>query len=150
MEEMIRIPAVIYRGGTSKAGFLKENDLPADLEHRNRYICAIFGSPDRRQIDGLGGADPLTSKLAIIGPPSRPDADVDYTFGQVDIMSAAVFYGGVCGNISAAVGPYAIPVGAVSWLIGEYRIARISAAYSAFNGPFHVATYIADYPKPGC
>jgi len=79
IQKMIRCPVVIYRGGTSKAVFLKETDLPADPGLRDRFICAIFGSPDKRQIDGLGGADPLTSKLAIIGPPSRPDADVDYT-----------------------------------------------------------------------
>ncbi len=81
MGEMFRVPVVIYRGGTSKAVFIKENDLPSDQTERDGLICRIFGSPDRRQIDGLGGADPLTSKLAIIGPPSRPDADVDYTFG---------------------------------------------------------------------
>lgn len=113
MEEMFRIPVVIYRGGTSKAIFVKENDLPPDQTNRDSLICKIFGSPDKRQIDGLGGADPLTSKLAIIGPPSRPDADVDYTFGQVDIQSDSVLLIGVCGNISAAVGPYAIEEGFV-------------------------------------
>jgi 2-methylaconitate cis-trans-isomerase PrpF len=113
MDEMIRIPTVIYRGGTSKAVFLKENDLPGDVKERDKVICAIFGSPDKRQIDGLGGADPLTSKLAIIGPSSRPDADVNYTFGQVSIDSPAILYGGVCGNVSAAVGPYAIDEGFV-------------------------------------
>jgi methylitaconate Delta-isomerase len=113
MEEMVRIPIVIYRGGTSKAIFLKENVLPLDPDLRDRLICALFGSPDKRQIDGLGGADPLTSKLAIIGPPSRPDADVDYTIGQVDILSRNIDYSAVCGNISAAVGPYAIDEGFV-------------------------------------
>ena len=111
MEEMIRVTVVIYRGGTSKAIFIKESELPADAVARDNMICAIFGSPDKRQIDGLGGADPLTSKVAIIGPPSRPDADLDYTFGQVDIASRRVIYGGVCGNISSAVGPYAIDEG---------------------------------------
>lgn len=110
---MIRCPVVLYRGGTSKAVFLKENDLPVAPALRDRFICALFGSPDKRQIDGLGGADPLTSKLAVIGPPSRPDADVDYTFGQVDILSPKVLYEAVCGNISAAVGPYAIDEGLV-------------------------------------
>jgi 2-methylaconitate cis-trans-isomerase PrpF len=96
------------RGGTSKAVFLKENDLPADKSIRDKIILAIFGSPDVRQIDGLAGADPLTSKLAIIGPPSRPDADVDYTFGQVSINDTVIDYSGNCGNISSAVGPFAI------------------------------------------
>ncbi len=113
MEEMVRVPVVIYRGGTSKAIFLKEKDVPAGFALRDRLICALFGSPDKRQIDGLGGADPLTSKLAIIGPPSRPDADVDYTIGQVDILTRNIDYSAVCGNISAAVGPYAIDEGFV-------------------------------------
>jgi methylitaconate Delta-isomerase len=113
MNEMIRCPVVIYRGGTSKGIFIKENDLPDGAALRDRFICALFGSPDKRQIDGLGGADSLTSKLAIIGPPSRLDADVDYTFGQVDILAPKVLYDAVCGNISAAVGPYAIDEGLV-------------------------------------
>ncbi len=106
--EMERIPCVIMRGGTSKAVFLLENDLPADKNKRDAIILAIFGSPDSRQIDGLGGADPLTSKLAIIGPSSRDDADIDYTFGQVDIHKAFVDYGSNCGNISSAVAPFAL------------------------------------------
>lgn len=111
--EMERIPCVIMRGGTSKAVFLLENDLPADARLRDKIILSIFGSPDSRQIDGLGGADPLTSKLAIIGASSRPDADVDYTFGQVDIHTPFVDYSSNCGNISSAVGPYAISQGLV-------------------------------------
>lgn len=99
---------VIMRGGTSKGVFLARQDLPEDAEQRDRIVLRIFGSPDRRQIDGLGGAELLTSKVAIIGPPTRPDADVDYTFGQVGITDPKVDYGGNCGNISSAVGPYAI------------------------------------------
>ena len=124
--EMVRVPVVIYRGGTSKGIFVKEVDLPKDEKVRDRLISALFGSPDKRQIDGLGGADPLTSKLAIIGPPSRPDADVDYTFAQVDINSPTVYFGAVCGNITAGVGPYAIDEGFVRPQEGETRI-RINA-----------------------
>lgn len=113
VEEYRRVQAVIYRGGTSRGVFLRENDLPLDPAARRATILRIFGSPDPRQIDGLGGADPLTSKVAIIGPPSRPDADVDYTFGQVSIDSQLVDYKGNCGNISSAVGPYAIEEGLV-------------------------------------
>lgn len=113
MSQMERIRCAVLRGGTSKAVFLMENDLPQDKQARDRKILRIFGSPDVRQIDGLGGADPLTSKLAIIGPPSRPDADVDYTFGQVSINSAYIDYSGNCGNISSAVGPFAIDEGLV-------------------------------------
>ncbi len=108
MSEQKRIPLVIMRGGTSKGIYIKENDLPTDPEERDELILRLFGSPDVRQIDGLAGADPLTSKLAIIGPPSRPDADVDYTFAQVSITDRVVDYKGNCGNISSGVGPFAI------------------------------------------
>ena len=102
------------RGGTSKGIFLKSNHLPKEQERIDRLILEIFGSPDVRQIDGLGGSDPLTSKLAIIGPSTHPDADVDYTFGQVSINTPFVDYSGNCGNISSAVGPYAIDEGFVA------------------------------------
>ncbi|MGI6077300.1 MAG: 2-methylaconitate cis-trans isomerase PrpF family protein [Fastidiosipilaceae bacterium] len=108
MSEQLRVPVVIMRGGTSKGIFIKENDLPKDQKERDAIILSIFGSPDVRQIDGLAGADPLTSKLAIIGPSTHPDADVDYTFGQVSINSPLVDYNGNCGNISSGVGPFAI------------------------------------------
>eukprot|EP00434_Breviolum_minutum_P028190 symbB.v1.2.024939.t1/scaffold2396.1/size80221/5 len=105
------IQTTIMRGGTSKGIFLAASDLPAPGVLRDAVILRIFGSPDPRQIDGLGGADTLTSKLAIIGPPSVPSADVDYTFGQVSFVESKVDYGGNCGNISSAVGPYAIDKG---------------------------------------
>jgi len=101
------------RGGTSKSVFLLENDLPRDPAERDRLILRIFGSPDVRQIDGLGGADPLTSKVTVIGPPSRPDADVDCLFGQVSITEPFIAYDGNCGNLLSAVGPFAIDEGFV-------------------------------------
>lgn len=103
----------IVRGGTSKGIFIRENELPLDPKERDAVIRAVFGSPDIRQIDGLGGADVLTSKLAIIGPSSREDADVDYTFAQVSFETDKVDYNGNCGNISSAVGPFAIDEGIV-------------------------------------
>ena len=103
----------IMRGGTSKAVFLREEDLPPVGQERDRLILRVFGSPDKRQIDGLGGADPLTSKLAIIGPPRVANTDVTYTFGQVEIDRPHVDYNSLCGNISAAVGQYAIEMGLV-------------------------------------
>jgi 2-methylaconitate cis-trans-isomerase PrpF len=112
-EEQKRIRAVVMRGGTSRALFVMRNELPADPALCDRVILRMYGSPDVRQIDGLGGADPLTSKLAIIGPSTRPDADVDYTFGQVSIAQPFVDCAGNCGNISSAVGPYAIDEGLV-------------------------------------
>jgi len=104
---------VIYRCGTSRGIFLHENGLPQDTRTRDKVILSIFGSPDPRQIDGLGGADVLTSKVAIIGPPSIPGADVDYTFGQVDIDTAYIAYSGLCGNVSSGVAPFAIDEGLV-------------------------------------
>lgn len=113
VEEQKRIPAVLMRGGTSRGLYIMRSELPADQVQRDRVILQLYGSPDIRQIDGVGGADPLTSKLAIIGSPSRPDADVDYTFAQVSITDAYVDYSGNCGNISSGVGPFAIDQGLV-------------------------------------
>jgi methylitaconate Delta-isomerase len=112
------VRCVIMRGGTSKAVFLRENDLPSDERQRKDMILGIFGSPDRRQIDGLGGADPLTSKLAIIGPPrSDPRAagtHLTYTFGQVEIDEPDIDFLSLCGNISAAAGAFAVYEGMVA------------------------------------
>jgi 2-methylaconitate cis-trans-isomerase PrpF len=112
-EEQKRIRCAVMRGGTSRALFVMRGDLPTQPDLRDRVILRMYGSPDVRQIDGMGGADPLTSKLAIIGPPTREDADVDYTFAQVSIEDPLVDYKGNCGNISSAVGPFAIDEGLV-------------------------------------
>jgi methylitaconate Delta-isomerase len=117
---MIRqIRCVLMRGGTSKAVFLRESDLPIDEVERNSAILSIFGSPDRRQIDGLGGADPLTSKLAIIGPvrttePRAAGTHLTYTFGQVEIAHPEIDWLSLCGNISSAVGAFAVYEGYVT------------------------------------
>lgn len=105
------VPTVIMRGGTSKAVFLEESDLPPAGEERDRLIQAIFGSPDGRQIDGLGGADPLTSKVAIISREASEGAACVYTFGQVEIDHEGVDYESLCGNVTAAVGHYAVEEG---------------------------------------
>lgn len=105
------IRCVIMRGGTSKGVFFHERDLPAAAAQRDAAILAVMGSPDPRQINGLGGADPLTSKIAIIGPGARHGADLTYTFGQVGIDQPYVSYSANCGNLSAAVGVYAIEEG---------------------------------------
>jgi 2-methylaconitate cis-trans-isomerase PrpF len=112
------VRCVIMRGGTSKAVFLKEADLPSDGDQRRKVILAVFGSPDPRQIDGLGGADPLTSKVAIIGPPRAghlraANTHLTYTFGQVEIREPEIDYVSLCGNISSAVGAFAIYEGLV-------------------------------------
>jgi 2-methylaconitate cis-trans-isomerase PrpF len=112
-KRMTAIRCTILRGGTSKGVYLLENDLPADPAERERTILRIFGSPDKRQINGLGGADPLTSKVAVVGPSSREDADIQYTFGQVAIDYPRVYYKSLCGNITSGVSPFAINMGLV-------------------------------------
>ncbi len=109
----VKIPCVYMRGGTSKAVFFHDKDLPQDVEQRDKVILSAFGSPDRRQIDGMGGANTSTSKVAIIKKSSRPGIDVDYDFGQVDIAAPIVGKTMNCGNISSAVGPFAIDEGLV-------------------------------------
>ncbi|MDI7258822.1 MAG: PrpF domain-containing protein [Thermodesulfobacteriota bacterium] len=107
------VRCAIIRGGTSKGIFFHEKDLPQEQKERERVILNVFGSPDKRQIDGLAGADVLTSKVAIIGISTRPDADVEYTFGQVMIERPEISWHLNCGNLSAAVGPFAIDEGLV-------------------------------------
>ncbi|MBM5812288.1 MAG: 4-oxalomesaconate tautomerase [Gammaproteobacteria bacterium] len=107
------IPATLMRGGTSKGLYLHARDLPASVTRRDRVLLAALGSPDPRQIDGVGGAHPLTSKVAVIGPPTHPDADVDYLFLQVAVDRASVSDAQNCGNLLAGVGPWAIENGLV-------------------------------------
>jgi methylitaconate Delta-isomerase len=114
--DQIGIRCIFMRGGTSRGAYLNEKDLPSDPKLRERLILAIYGSPDVRQIDGLGGADPLTSKVAIVGPSTHPNADVNYTFGQVRIDDTTVDFAGNCGNISSGVPAFAIDEGLVATL----------------------------------
>ncbi|MFC2009215.1 2-methylaconitate cis-trans isomerase PrpF family protein [Chloroflexota bacterium] len=113
MEIQEAIRCAIWRGGTSRGIFFLRNDLPKDTRLREKIILRVFGAPDPREIDGLGGADMLTSKVAIIGPSTRKDCDVDYLFGQVSLEEPFVDVSGNCGNISSAVGPFAIDEGLV-------------------------------------
>lgn len=109
----LRIPAVYMRGGTSKGVFFLAGDLPTDQAARDRILLRTIGSPDPygKQIDGMGGATSSTSKVVILSRSSRPDCDVDYLFGQVAIGSPVIDWSGNCGNLSAAVGPFAISAG---------------------------------------
>ena len=115
----LKIPAVYLRGGTSKGVFFRLEDLPADCRRpgaaRDRLLLRVIGSPDPygKQIDGLGGASSSTSKVVIVSRSARPGHDVDYLFGQVAIDRALVDWSGNCGNLSAAVGPFAIEAGLV-------------------------------------
>ena len=110
------------RGGTSKGGYFLADDLPQDGALRDEFLLAAMGSPDRRQIDGMGGADPLTSKVAIVKKSSHEGADVDYHFWQVAIDEPLVTDAQNCGNILAGVGPFAIERGLVSGQDGETKV----------------------------
>ena len=122
VSEQTGIRCVLMRGGTSKGLYLHEADLPGPGPRRDATLLRLMGSPDILQIDGLGGSRPITSKVAIIAPSARDDADVDYTFAQVEIDRAGVSYAGNCGNISSGVGPFAIDEGLVEALEPVTRV----------------------------
>ena len=111
------------RGGTSKGGYFLKDDLPADPAQRDAFLLAVMGSPDPVQIDGMGGADPLTSKVAVVSRSERPAIDVDYLFLQVFVDQAIVTDAQNCGNILAGVGPFAIERGLVAASGDETRVA---------------------------
>ncbi len=111
---MKAIPCSIIRGGTSKGIFVLEKHLPHDPSKRDQLLLALMGSPDPRQIDGLGGADPLTSKVAIVAPSMRPGIDVEYESVEVGIAEAAVGHGIMCGNLIAGVGCFALAEGLIA------------------------------------
>jgi 2-methylaconitate cis-trans-isomerase PrpF len=113
VKEQFAIPATIIRGGTSRGVFLLEKDLPEDRTLWGPYLIELFGSRSGRQIDGLGGADPTTSKCCIIGPNADPAVDITYTFAQVGIGEQKVYWDMNCGNLSASVGTFAILSGLV-------------------------------------
>ncbi len=108
-----RAPCMWMRGGSSKGAYFLASDLPDDRAQRDAFLLSVMGSPDPRQIDGIGGADPLCSKVAIVSPSSRAGIDVDYLFLQVAVEQAVVSDGQNCGNILAGVGPFAIERGLV-------------------------------------
>ena len=112
----LRIPAVYMRGGTSKGVFFLASDLPADPALRDKILLRVIGSPDPygKHIDGMGGATSSTSKVVLISKSSHPDCDVDYLYGGLAVDKAVVDWSGNCGNLTAAVGPFAISMGLVS------------------------------------
>lgn len=116
------VPVMWMRGGTSKGGYFLADDLPADNAERDRFLLRAMGSPDPRQIDGMGGGDPLTSKIAIVRKSARPGVDVDYLFLQVFVDQALVSDAQNCGNILAGVGPFAIERGLVAPTGTETRV----------------------------
>lgn len=140
------IPCLLMRGGTSKGAYFLASDLPADPDERDELLLRIMGTPDPRQIDGLGGAHPLTSKVAVISPSPDGGADVDYLFLQLGVDTAFVTSRQNCGNILAGVGPFALERGLVP-AGGDHTEVRIrmintnSFATARFATPGGVVDY---------
>ncbi len=116
-------PCMLMRGGTSKGAYFLAEDLPSDPASRDQFLLSVMGSPDIRQIDGIGGADPLTSKVAVVRKSTRPGMDADYLFLQVAVDEPIVSDAQNCGNILAGVGPFAIERGIVTASDGYTRVA---------------------------
>src|SRR4051812_41223298 len=108
---MSEVRAMWMRGGTSKGGFFLADDLPADIAERDAFLLRAYGSPDLRQVDGMGGADPLTSKVAVVSASTRAGVDVEYLFLQVAVDKAVVSDAQNCGNMLAGVAPFAMERG---------------------------------------
>jgi 2-methylaconitate cis-trans-isomerase PrpF len=125
--EQTKIRCVQMRGGTSKGLYFRAEDLPNAGLKRDRLLQRLMGSPDVLEIDGLGGSRPITSKVAIVSRSQRQDADVDYTFAQVEIDRDGVIYSGNCGNISSGVGPFAVDEGLVEVTEGNTRVRIFNA-----------------------
>src|SRR4051794_5930889 len=121
MSDLVGIPVIFMRGGTSRGPYFKAEDLPQDAAARDRVLLAAMGSPDPRQIDGLGGADTLTSKVAIVSKSTRPGVDVDYLFAQVDIGKPIVHISPSGGNMPAGVAPLAVETRSISAKDAETR-----------------------------
>jgi 4-oxalomesaconate tautomerase len=137
------------RGGTSKGAFFVAGDLPADAAARDPFLLRVMGSPDPRQIDGMGGADPLTSKVAVVSKSAREGVDVDYLFLQVFVDEALVSDSQNCGNMLAAVAPFAIERGLVAGVDGTTPVAIFMAntgqvAVATVQTPGGVPTYAGD------
>jgi len=147
MSDAVRV--MWMRGGTSKGGYFLAEDLPADTEARNAFLLRAMGSPDPRQIDGMGGADPLTSKVAVVAKSARDGIDVDYLFLQVFVDQAIVSDAQNCGNILAGIGPFAIERGLVAARDGETPVAIYmentgQVAIASVQTPGGVVTYAGD------
>jgi 4-oxalomesaconate tautomerase len=155
---MISAPVLWMRGGTSKGGYFLAQDLPVDVAARDAFLLAIMGSPDVNQIDGMGGADPLTSKVAIVAKSRRTGVDVDYLFLQVFVDQTIVTDAQNCGNILAGVGPFAIERGLVKADQGETKVTIFmentsQIAIATIQTPKGSVTYQGDARidgVPGC
>ena len=133
------IPCLFMRGGTSRGPFFRASDLPADIATRDRVLLAVMGSPDLRQIDGLGGADPLTSKVGIVSVSKTEGVDLDFLFAQVSMKDALVDTTPNCGNMLAAVVPFALETGLVN-ARGDVTTMRVRMQNSATRCDIEVQT----------
>ncbi|MFO0440825.1 MAG: 2-methylaconitate cis-trans isomerase PrpF family protein [Betaproteobacteria bacterium] len=151
-----KIPAVFMRGGTSNAVVFNQKDLPQDRALWDEIFLAAIGSPDPngRQLDGMGGGVSSLSKVCVVGPSTRPDADIDYTFAQVQVKEAKVDYGANCGNMSSAMGPFAVDEGLVK-VSGQEALVRIhntntkKVIHALFSMDEGVAAVDGDLAIPG-
>ena len=148
------IPCVFMRSGTSKGPKFLADDVSRYRAVRDRVLLAVMGSPDARQIDGLGGADSLTSKVAIVSKSARPDADVDYLFAQVKINQPFVDVAPNCGNMLSGVGPFAIEHGLVPVNDGEttvriYNVNTAALIHAAVRTPGRQVQYDGDVAIDG-
>jgi len=146
---MASAPVMWMRGGTSKGGYFLASDLPQDTAARDAFLLRVMGSPDPRQIDGMGGADPLTSKVAVVRKSARDGIDVDYLFLQVFVDQAIVTDAQNCGNILAGIGPFAIERGLVEATGDETRVAIFmentgQVAIATVQTPDGVPTYAGE------
>ncbi|WP_370306719.1 4-oxalomesaconate tautomerase [Sphingobium abikonense] len=143
------VPCMWMRGGTSKGGYFLKDDLPDNTAARDAFLLRIMGSPDPRQTDGMGGADPLTSKVAVVAKSAREGIDVDYLFLQVFVDKAVVTDAQNCGNILAGIGPFAIERGLVAPAGDETRVAIYmentgQVAIATVQTPGGMVTYAGD------
>lgn len=152
----LAVPAVFVRGGTSKGLMFHARDLPAGRHERDAFLLRALGSPDPygRQLDGMGGGLSSLSKAAIVGPPSRDDADVDYTFAQIAVGAAVVDYDANCGNMSSAVGPFAVderlvPVGEGQALVRIHNTNTNKVIHARFPVADGRAVVTGDLALPG-
>lgn len=153
-----KIRCMLMRGGTSKAAYFLASDLPQDPVLRDQVLLAVMGSPDARQIDGIGGGDSLTSKVAIVSQSSRADADVDYLFAQVNVEKAVVDYGQNCGNILSGVAPFAVERGLIAaqadsttvriFMQNTEQLAKVTIQTPNAEVNYVGDTYIDGVPQP--
>ncbi|MGF7161143.1 hypothetical protein FHS85_002778 [Rhodoligotrophos appendicifer] len=152
--DQVRIPCVMMRGGTSRGAFFQAQDLPTDPAMRDAVLIAAMGAGNPLQVDGIGGGNPLTSKVAIVSPSSRPDADLDYLFAQVSVDRAHVDTAPNCGNMLSAVGPFALETGLVAatspvTVLRIFNVNTNTVIEETVETPGGVASYSGDHHIDG-